>query len=367
MSWSDLHTQSEQLAEAAHEVSRAGDIARARQLFAEAARVETDALRELGGDKPRTFGITAVSAVGELEEAERVAHLAASQSFLPTFAAEQLRSLLQTIWNESVQREAGVSFAPGQVLVSVSGGEVVRGGAPLDLIVEKAQAVQSIFYRAVEYVQNLPLRRKGPPSRELQDRCRPWLFQSVPGSYQFSVAIQKPQQPDFFEEPFPEPEILTNKFLAILRAASEAPDEGLKAIVTKEDYREVFLKMTRNLSPSGKIFSQMEIQGAGDRRPVTLSPESRKLISETLRGPSRDGTESHQIDQEVSLHGVLRALDLDKDWLELLIDGTEHQKITGVGDTVDDIIGPMVNHDVIVRARRGKGKALKFIDIEADE
>jgi hypothetical protein len=109
----------------------------------------------------------------------------------------------------------------------------------------------------------------------------------------------------------------------------------------------------------------MEIQGAGDRKPVTLSPESRKLISETLRGP-KDQRLGDKIEEEVILTGVLRALDLDKDWLELSIDGV-HQKVTGVGETVDDVIGPMVNHDVIVRTRRSKGKLLKFIDIEVDE
>lgn len=39
----------------------------------------------------------------------------------------------------------------------------------------------------------------------------------------------------------------------------------------------------------------------------------------------------------------------------------------GVGETVDDIIGPMVNHDVIVRVRRGRNQVLQFIDIEVDE
>lgn len=371
MSWAELHGRSEQLAEAAHEAARAGNTPRAAELFADAARLEADALGELGSDKPRTYGITAISAValwykaGDLQEAERLAYAAASARHLPPFAADELRALLQTIWNEAAQREAGVSFAPGQVLVSVKGGEVVRGGAPLDLIVEKAQAVQNIFYRTVEYVRNMPLRKKGPPSRELQERCRPWLFQSVPGSYQFSVAIQKPRQPDLFGDPFPEPSVLTETFLNILRNASELPDQGLSTVITKEDYRQTFLKMARNLSPSGKSFSRLEIQGAGDRRPLVLSPETRQAISATLRGPKRAAAPA-PVDEEVSISGVLRALNLDEDWLEVT-SGGEHHRLVSVGETVDDVIGPMVNHGVIVRARRGKRGALTFIDIEPDE
>lgn len=359
------------MAEAAHEAARAGDSQRAADLFSEAARLESDALRELSSDKPRTYGITAVSAValwykaGDLKEAENLAYVAGATQHLPPFAADELRALLQAIWNETAQREAGVSFAPGQVLVSVKGGEVVRGGAPLDLIVEKAQAVQSMFYRTVEYVRDMPLRKKGPPSRELQERCRPWLFQSVPGSYQFSVAIQKPRQSDLFGDPFPEPTVLTETFLNILRNASELPDQGLSGVVTNEEYRQTFLKMTRNLSPSGKAFSRLEIQGAGDRRPVVLSPETRRMISGTLRGPERAAMPALEA-EEITISGVLRALDLDNDWLEVTSGGVHH-RIEKVGETVDDLIGPMVNHDVIVRARRGRRGALTFIDIEPDE
>ena len=39
-------------------------------------------------------------------------------------------------------------------------------------------------------------------------------------------------------------------------------------------------------------------------------------------------------------------------------------KITGVGEAVDDLIGPMVNHEVIVHTSRGRGGSLKFVDIE---
>jgi hypothetical protein len=109
----------------------------------------------------------------------------------------------------------------------------------------------------------------------------------------------------------------------------------------------------------------MEIRGAGDRGAVVLSPSSRKLISETLKGPSTPV--DAQIDRPNStlLKGVLRALDLDKDWLEIAIDG-KSQRVKGVGETVDDLIGLMVNREVAVRVERSRN-SLQFIDIELDE
>lgn len=351
---------------------RRGDIVAGRDLYARAARCEFAALSSVGPDKSRTLGITAVSAAalwyhaGELKEAARVSHYASTLEGLPAFAATELRTLLQAIWNETAQREAGLSFVPGQVLVSVKGGQVISGGAPLDLIVDKVQAVQSLFYRTAEYLKALPLRKKGPPSKEIQDRCRPWIFQSVPGSYQFAVAVQKPAQNELFPSGNPEPEVLTGKFLAILKAASEDPNDGLKNEVQNEDYRLTFLKMTRNLAPTGKLFSEMEIRDAGDRAAVVLSPASRRLISETLKGPSTPIEAQIDRPNSLVLTGVLRALNLDKDWLEVSVDGKPHL-VKGVGEAVDDLIGPIVNREVNVRVRPGPRNSLVFVDIELDE
>ena len=58
--------------------------------------------------------------------------------------------------------------------------------------------------------------------------------------------------------------------MSILRVAGEDPSVGLKAVVPKDDYRATFLKMTRNLAPTGKVVEQIEIRGSGERAPITL-------------------------------------------------------------------------------------------------
>jgi hypothetical protein len=93
--------------------------------------------------------------------------------------------------------------------------------------------------------------------------------------YQVAInlqAVQKPRQQELFPTHDLEPEALTEKFLSILRAAAEDPAEELKTVVPKDDYRETFLKLTRNLAPGGKTFSEMEIRGSGERRPIVLYP-----------------------------------------------------------------------------------------------
>lgn len=370
MSWLSYHQESEVLAAAAHDSLRQGQGAHAQELFRRAAEAESLALGDLDSTKSRTLGITAVSAValwykgGRLREAAQLAHEASAKAGMPEFALQELRGLLQAIWNEDAQREASVSFVPGQVTVSVKGGETIPGGAPLDLIVDKVQLIQNMFYRTTEFIQSLPLRKRGLPSKELQEQCRPWLFQSVPGSYQFTVAVQKSRQQELFHTGAPEPSVLVDTFLSIVRAASESPEDELSAIIPQEDYRATFLKMTRNLAPTGKIAETVEIRGAGDQTPVVLSSGSRKRLSDTLRG---SGAGPRKVkEREVVLRGTLRALNLDNDWLEVSVDGIP-TRVNGVGETVDDLIGPMVNREVNVRARPGRGRSFNFVDIEQEE
>lgn len=107
MSWAIHHRESERLAGEAEAALQGGHRQTAQDLFRRSARAEEQALAAIGPDKARTLGITAVSAAalwyhaGESQEAARVAHTASILPGLPSFAAIELRTLLQAIWNES--------------------------------------------------------------------------------------------------------------------------------------------------------------------------------------------------------------------------------------------------------------------------
>ena len=366
MSWAELHTESERLAIEAQLALSARNAGQANQLYKLAAEREQQALYQLDVSKARTRGITAVSAIAlwfkaeEYSLAEQLAHSMLADPNIPEFAREDLRTLVQAIWTESAKRKAGVSFIPGQVMVSVKGGEVVTGGAPLDLIIDKVQTIQTLFYRTVEFLNGVSHRRVGPPAKELQDSCRPWLFQSAPGSYQFSVAIQKAKQADFFIENI-EPEQLAKHFLEIVSASSGGDTSNLEKLVPDEDYRSTFLKLARNLAPTGQRFDRIEFRASGDIRPVTLDTDARSFINQQLRTKQPLKIIAEEVREE--LNGTLRAVHLDKDWLEIAVDGVP-VRVEQLQEAVDDVIGPMVNRAVIVRVIRVSEKKFKFLDIE---
>lgn len=106
MSWQEHHAQSEQYASLAEEANRTADIKRARELYRLAAESEVRALEALDRGKTRTLGITIVSAVAlwfkaaEFGTAEQLAYRWLATDLLPSFAIQELRELLQAIWQE---------------------------------------------------------------------------------------------------------------------------------------------------------------------------------------------------------------------------------------------------------------------------
>lgn len=366
MSWLEKHRESEQLAIEAEVASRSRDLVLATSLYRGAAEAEQRALEQVDVSKPRTLGITAVSAVAlwfrakEYVAAEQLAHAVLARGKIPDFARRELRNLVQAIWIESAKEEAGLSFVPGEVLVSVKGGDVITGGAPLDLIIDKVQIIQSLFYRTIELLKDMPLRRVGRPPPEIQNLCRPWLFQSIPGSYQFAVAVEKPGQLDFFAKDI-EPDQIANHFLQIINASSSKDSEGLEKLVPTIAYRNTFLKLTRNLAPTGKLFERIELRTVDNPKPISLDSTAREQINQRLREAASSLGSPLEIPEEV--RGVLRAVHLDKDWLEI---GVENAlvHVDGLQDTVDDVIGQMVNRNVLVRVLRGPNKRLRFVDVE---
>ncbi|NJN20742.1 MAG: hypothetical protein HC812_05565 [Leptolyngbya sp. RL_3_1] len=383
MSWLLHHTRSEEYVSQAEQFFRQREINRAAELYRLAAEAETHALDNLDISKTRTIGITAVSAASlyyrakEFALAKRIAHKWLATEFLPPFAIDELEDLLQVIRYEESRAKSGIQFIEGEVLVSVSGGEILYGAAPLELILHKVERIRSIFYRTTEFLLEKPHRTRGLPSQDVKDQCDPWLFQAPAGSYQFEVRVRRPRNfeqliLDGIVDPELRVEQITKKFLEIVRATTQDPEGELIEVVPQEDYRETFLKLTRELAPpvSGKSFDQMEIKSANDidSQPVVLRPDTREAIKNVLKKPEMISQEvpEHKIRQ---LRGTLRGLQLDKDWIEVNIDGKTETIYEA--KEIDDVIGPMVDRRVVVevleRSDRPVDKKYSLRDIQLEE
>lgn len=364
MSWLEYHRESELLASDGEIALHRGDGERARALYNKAAEAEVNALREVGDDKPRTYGITAVSAVSlyfkaaEWQIARDLAHRCLGSERLPGFAYRQLDDLLDSI----KARQAGINLDAAQILISMIGGEILHGGAPIDLVLAKTQSIKSFIYRTTEYMKGLTHRKRGEPKEEIRRAYMPWIFQTTPGSYQFLASVQPAQQLDLFDDDLLGEQIIDKSF-DILQACVESPEARLHEAVGDADYRKTFLKIARDLAPTAKEnrFKRLDVRSANFADPVILLPATRDKINNAIKeynSPLPPG-------KEVEIRGILRALHLDEDWIEVIVDSAK-QKINRVNEEVDDRIGPLVNQPVLVRAVQTAGGGMHFIDIESD-
>ncbi|NJL22023.1 MAG: hypothetical protein HC895_16340 [Leptolyngbyaceae cyanobacterium SM1_3_5] len=384
MSWLAHHTRSEEYAGKAEKFYRQQEVDRAAEFYRLAAEAELHALESLDFSKTRTIGITSVSVVSlcykacEFLQAKRIAHKWLSTELLPAFAVDELEELLQVIRYEESRAKTGIQFIEGEVIVSVSGGEVLYGAAPLELVLLRVEKIRSIFYRTTELLLDLPLRKRGGPTQEVKNQCDPWLFQAPPGSYQFAVRVRKPKKYEqlAFEGMIDlelRVEQVTKKFLDIVRATAQDPEGELIEIVPQEDYRETFLKLTRELAPpsTGKSFDQLEIKSSSDiePRPIVLRPDTREVIKNVLKKPKLASQEAANY-RIIQLKGTLHGLQLDDDWIEVSIDGN-NQKIYDAKEEIDDVIGSMVNRRVAVEVAehsdRPAEKKYSLRDIQLEE
>ena len=374
MSWQEHHSKSQEFASKAEACFSDGDIGEAIEFYKVAAEEEETSLSFLDYSKPRTIGITAISACSLcykgkfFEKAEKIAYKYLSTEILPEFAISQLKTILQTLWYERALQKAGREFVKGEVFVSISGGIIVPGGAPLDLIHRKVDEIKNFYYRIVEMALSIPFRKRGSPSQEIQENFRPWLLQAAPGSYQFAVRIEKPAQLSLFNDFMPKVEEATQKFFEVIAATGIRDKEHIERIIPDEEYRESFLKLSRNLAPTGKSFNRIEIKSPISLdEPIVLIPESRKVINDNLK-PFKKKIDTEGLIKEERLIGVLRGLHLDADWIAISIpEENKTIRVYQAGDVIDDIVGPMVNHRVIVDVGvKPDGKYI-FRDIQSEE
>lgn len=366
----ESHRRAEALAADAAEAMEEGLRPLAWELYSEAADLEREAFQETPAEKQRTRSILAVSYVSLLYKARRygeaeleIFSLLASQVLLP-WAQLQLRELLEVVSDEQlVHDQLGRGYTGDSVTVSLRGGEIGAGTGPLDLILEKTAGFRNLFYRVAEYVNAYPLRLRGGPPKDLVDMLQVRVGQPALGSYRIELKLTEPAQLELLEKTDLRPSAVLDTLFNFLHALNTGAREMVEAVVPDPGYRKALLELTRSVAPTGKRISEIGVyRGKGeDAESVYLTPSLPEKVREALPAKPAAGSEFTE------LRGVLRAVHLDENWLEVTVP-TGHERCDTMPDMLDDVVGPMVNHEVIVRGpRRSKQGGVRRLLIEEIE
>lgn len=353
MTWLDEHRKSEIFASQAEVAVHQGEACRARTLYAEAAAAEENALTQVESGKQRTYGITAVSAAslrfksGQYDGALALAYRCLAVEWLPPFAWRQLDELVGMTKTEISRAK----WENTGVIVSLKEGDQLLDAAPVELLSSKFKHLESFLYRTAEVLHDIPYRTGGKPSQEIRDVYQPWLFQVTSSGCQFGIAVGEPSSNgDMVVEQEPRARVL-NRFYDIMRACAESPVAGLRGEISDPRYRGAFLRLARDLAPSRDGYDSLDIKFPRRAYPVVFARNSRDVIAGALRGVAVRALPQAEEPEEVDVNGVLRGVDLERGWIEVL-DGSQRVRIKGIGSDVDGMIGPMVNGHVAVQVVR---------------
>lgn len=356
------HREAEALAAEAAGALAEGRSQEGVDLYLRAALLEETALSQVPETKVRTRSILSVSVAsllykaGLFQKAERRIYQMLGSTSLEEWAERQLRELLQVVLDEAVvvtnlrQRYSGESFT-----VALRGGEIGSGTGPLDLILEKGAAFRSLIWRFAEWIGDYPLRLSGNPPKELTSLIQSRASEPAIGSYRLQIRLTEPLQLDMFDAPKVQPKEVSDAMFDFLSIVNKGTAQQLEGFVRQPDYRRALLELVRNVAPSGKRITEIGIyrQKPDSIQAVYLTDALSKRIRDFLPRRPRDQKKPRR-----ELKGVLRALHLDRHWLEITKENGEPERCDTVHHMLDDVVGPMVNRCVIVsgtvQQRRGR-------------
>jgi len=358
---SDKHREVEALSVYAAEATSQGRVKEAIEIYGKAAKLEEQALEEIPPDKTRTRSVLSVSVASllykaqMLDDAENAIFSSLASRNLEPWAETQLRELLSVVSDERLlaktlhQRYSGES-----IVFALRGGEIGSGTGPLDLILEKASGFRSLLYRFAELIADYPLRTQGNPPKDVIDLIQARATEPALGSYRLEIRLTEPLQEELFGPSRLRPRILSDTLFQFLGGLTRGDYRKLEEVVPQLDYRRALLQLTRNVTPSGKrikeigIYRKQEMQTES----VYLTEALPEKIKEVMPRQQKESGKKYG-----EIHGTLRALHLDKNWLELTLPNKEPVRCDTRHDMLDDVVGPMVNREVIVRGptrlRRG--------------
>lgn len=371
------HEKAQQKAAEALLAIRAGDRIAAQNLYREAAALEAKAVERVAPGQTRTLGILAVSLVAlqykarMFDLAERSACMYLAHPKLGEGVRKQLRELIETVWDEQALVAEGRRYVDEEVVVSLRGGTVGSGTAPLSVAVQSQNGVSALLTRLAEWKGDFDFRRRGPPPIELQEAMQIRVTTAQVGSYRFSIKLTEPDQTELFKVGRVNPREVVTALMDFVAFAVEGTEADLETVLPHSEYRLAALELLRNVVPSGRTFSEMDLIQRGSSlenpRLLRMDKHARKRLGSAIRSSKLP------VESEVSeVRGVLRGLHLDKHWLEIVDDGGEAMHLDTPKDMLDDVVGPMVNHRVVIRATStqvgGKVKRLiRDIELEGDE
>lgn len=365
------HREAEQAVFDAERSLRNGDRASALAHLQRAALAEERALRLVGQGKPRTKGVLGVSAVSLAFRAENYEHglrmaynLLADEEIDPS-ARNQLRELADVL-EAAIRKPIGGIGSTQSIDLVLMGRVIGKGVAPADIFSDYVQGIQNVIYRLAEHLEGSSLRKRGQPVSRIRDSFQALITEPVAGSFRFSIQLQGAAQLSLLPD-LPTPIGVTAKLFEVIGTLDPIGQRewaiSLQKAIPDASYREVILKILRNVIPDGIRISSTELSASidGQLQKRVLHRgyvESIRRVLEAEAKPSPGPPEE--------IRGRLRAVHLDNNWLIVDLEDGEPRRCEIAREVYDDQIGPLLNREVRIRGYWDGHRRFNLLDVELE-
>lgn len=311
-----------------------GQREKASELYARAAELTREALERAPKDAFKSRALFMVNIPMLLFKAQRYAEAEqAAREYMaaqPTPSAGVLSRLREVAFNswqalsvmQAEELESVRSIASCEL--SLEGGAVRWGLAPLDEVIKREASLRELFHRSAEYLEGLPYRARGAPPPQIQRAAQLYASAGGPGSYRVRVKVLSAPEQLELESPtkhlrgYGEP--LVHQALQIVREVID--DEYAGNTEVDPHYRISFMRIVRDLAPDGQVVRSAELAGGESTWIRTrMTAEARPIITRAI-------SEIIRSEGLVQVTGTLVGMWLETEYLSVEIKQDQGKTVT---------------------------------------
>lgn len=313
--------RSDELSFRADRALREGDEDQAKQLYAQAADLETQLAAAVPDDQPRLKSTLAVSAAAlwmrsanYARAKQQIHRFLSTPDSLTTVGEQELEELLEQVRIEQVLVESGDDPAAIVPLnIRLEGGRVRRGLAPTKAVKQREATLTSQLVRVIEWTLDRPYRGSGAAGAEVTSQVELYSAPAAAASYGIRLFVMPGSQLDF-DDIVLSPSKVVEQYLEL----AEAARDGIKTLgelVSSTSYLRSFATGFRDMAPDGEQIVSVTYASPSWRHQLP----SQEFRIEHRQSLTRALSHLAQITPPDSIKGVLKAMDLtvQRPWIKL--------------------------------------------------
>ncbi|MFB6263854.1 MAG: hypothetical protein ABEL76_09565, partial [Bradymonadaceae bacterium] len=247
-------------------------------------------------------------------------------------------------------------FDATTVELSLDGGRIRHGLAPVRELWERECALDAIMTRIVEWLRDVDYRDSGGPRNRITESLGVFLGPSQPGSYTINAFVaHKPVDDRQTDLANLESSQVVEKYFELGTAARRGPD-SVEEKVEDADYARAFVDELETLAPDGEQVGTVETWSSDvESAPATtFTSEDRERFKEYV-----ERRDSQPERTEISGRVVGADFDVDDSWLKLREDTDDITRVRVSNEQFED---DMWNADVraVVKVDNGDYRATEL-------